>query len=73
MPERIQESTFINGLKNDEAGGTIGGDEISQKVEGKGMRTAKGNNGGSRLARTGNMGSAHSSILPGLRGLSHSY
>ena len=44
--------------------------KFAQKVEGKGMRTAKGNNGGSRLGRTGNMGSSHSSILPCQRGVS---
>ena len=38
--------------------------KFAQKVE-DWNAYSQSNNGGSRLGRTGNMGSAHSSILPG--------
>ena len=79
VQERIQESTFINGLKPDikvevrimKPTGLSEVMKFAQKVE-DWNAYSQSNNGGSRLGRIGNMGSAHSSILLGSRGLSHS-
>ena len=71
MPERIQESTFINGLKpyiraEVRMMKQMGLSEVmkfAQRVEERNAYS-QSNDGGSWLGRTGNMCSAYASVTP---------